>query len=180
MGKLLQIWFITTFYGLLKLIFTIFAVAMENVFLATNNKNRFLRSYEDSIPRKYKCMLLGPKSPRVFVYIVDYICWPFIMTSQSLYLPSILSVRFRCVCHSTCLMPTSIATLQGLMPLHNLSFTMPQIDQVLMLNRSVMPFNMECFHFLICRSICSKMPLYKQWCQSLICHSNFQLTMRQA
>ena len=73
MGKLLQIWFITTFYSLLKLIFTIFAVAMENVFLATNNKNWILRSYENSISRKHWCKLLPPKSPRVFVYVGDYI-----------------------------------------------------------------------------------------------------------
>ena len=52
MRKLLQIWFITISYSLLKLIFTIFAVAMKNVFLATQYKNGFVRSY---ISKKHLC-----------------------------------------------------------------------------------------------------------------------------
>ena len=69
MGKLLQIWFITAFYGLLKLVHTIFANAIENVFLATTNKNRFFKSFEDAITRKHLSKLLNPEST---VYTVDY------------------------------------------------------------------------------------------------------------
>ena len=52
MGKLLQIWFIITFYSLLVQFFTSFVVAMENVFLATNHKNGLLRLWKASKPRK--------------------------------------------------------------------------------------------------------------------------------